>query len=61
MMAHHIITVILMVTSYAYNFTRFGCVVMVLMDCCDIFLPVSDPQTSSMNDSHSMDASLLRC
>lgn len=41
MMAHHIITIVLMVTSYAYNFTRIGCVIMVLMDCCDIFLPVS--------------------
>ena len=41
MMAHHIITVILMVTSYFTNFTRVGCVIMVLMDCCDIFLPVS--------------------
>ena len=41
MMAHHIITVFLMVTSYFTNFTRVGCVIMVLMDCCDIFLPVS--------------------
>jgi len=40
MMAHHIITVILMVTSYFTNFTRVGCVIMVLMDWCDIFLPV---------------------
>lgn len=44
MMAHHAITIILMAASYAYNFTRFGCLVMVLMDCCDIFLPVSNPQ-----------------
>ncbi|KAF8138540.1 TLC domain-containing protein [Boletus edulis] len=41
MMAHHIITIILMVTSYTYNFTRIGCVIMVLMDCCDIFLPLA--------------------
>ncbi|KIK98737.1 hypothetical protein PAXRUDRAFT_133548 [Paxillus rubicundulus Ve08.2h10] len=41
MMTHHIITVILMVSSYAYNFTRFGCLIMVLMDCCDIFLPLA--------------------
>ena len=40
MMTHHIITVILMVTSYFTNFTRVGCVIMVLMDCCDIFLGV---------------------
>lgn len=43
MMAHHIITIILMVASYAYNFSRMGCLVMMLMDCCDIFLPVSGP------------------
>ena len=30
-----------MVTSYFTNFTRVGCVIMVLMDCCDIFLGVS--------------------
>ena len=41
MMAHHIITVVLMTASYVTNFTRVGCVIMVLMDCCDIFLPVS--------------------
>ena len=40
MMTHHIITVILVVTSYFTNFTRVGCVIMVLMDCCDIFLGV---------------------
>jgi len=38
MMTHHIITVILVVTSYFTNFTRVGCVIMVLMDCCDIIL-----------------------
>lgn len=47
MMAHHVITIVLMVTSYAYNFTRIGCVIMVLMDCCDIFLPVSGPLVSN--------------
>ncbi len=40
MMAHHFITVFLMGTSYYYNFTRVGCLIMVLMDFCDIFLPV---------------------
>jgi len=38
MMAHHIITVILMVASYFTNFTRVGCVIMVLMDWCDVLL-----------------------
>lgn len=42
MLAHHIITVALMVLSYFYNFTRVGCLLMVLMDYCDIFLPVSN-------------------
>ena len=41
MMTHHIITVILMWTSYFTNFTRVGALIMVLMDWCDIFLPVS--------------------
>jgi len=41
MMAHHIITVILMLGSYFTYFTRVGCIIMVLMDWCDIFLPVS--------------------
>ncbi|KAF8556060.1 longevity assurance proteins LAG1/LAC1 [Imleria badia] len=37
-MVHHIITITLMVASYAYNFTRSGCVTMVLMDCSDVFI-----------------------
>ncbi|KAF8974303.1 TLC domain-containing protein [Flammula alnicola] len=41
MMAHHVITVILMLASYFNHFTRVGCVIMVLMDCCDIFLPLA--------------------
>ncbi|KAH0839994.1 longevity assurance proteins LAG1/LAC1 [Lanmaoa asiatica] len=41
MMTHHIITITLMIASYAYNFTRIGCLVMMLMDCCDIFLPLA--------------------
>ncbi|KAH7887794.1 TLC domain-containing protein [Phlebopus sp. FC_14] len=41
MMMHHVITIILMVASYFYNFTRVGCLIMVLMDCCDIFLPLA--------------------
>jgi acyl-CoA-dependent ceramide synthase len=45
MMMHHVITVILMAGSYFSNFTRVGCLIMVLMDWCDIFLPVSAPIT----------------
>ncbi|KAF9534876.1 TLC domain-containing protein [Crepidotus variabilis] len=41
MMTHHIITVVLMVASYFMNFTRVGCIIMVLMDYCDIFLPLA--------------------
>lgn len=40
MMMHHIITIILLVTSYFYNYTRAGCLILVLMDPCDVFLSV---------------------
>ncbi|KAA1466760.1 longevity assurance proteins LAG1/LAC1 [Dentipellis sp. KUC8613] len=39
MMSHHIITIVLTVLSYTYNFTRVGCLIMVIMDFCDIILP----------------------
>lgn len=41
MMTHHVITIFLMATSYFSNFTRVGCLIMVLMDWCDIFLPLA--------------------
>ncbi|KAF7776200.1 hypothetical protein Agabi119p4_4593 [Agaricus bisporus var. burnettii] len=41
MMSHHIITVILMWASYYTNLTRVGALIMVLMDWCDIFLPLA--------------------
>ncbi|KAJ6614294.1 TLC domain-containing protein [Mycena sp. CBHHK59/15] len=41
MMAHHVITVFLIGASYFFNFTRVGCLIMVLMDLCDIFLPIA--------------------
>ena len=41
MMSHHVITIALMVLSYFYNFTRVGCLVMMLMDTSDVFFPVS--------------------
>ncbi|KAJ7179199.1 TLC domain-containing protein [Mycena filopes] len=41
MMAHHFISVFLMGISYFFNFTRVGCIIMVLMDCSDIFLPIA--------------------
>lgn len=40
MMTHHVISCALIIASYAYNFTRVGCLIMVLMDWCDIVLPV---------------------
>jgi len=39
MMTHHIITIVLIGASYFTNFTRVGCVILVLMDWCDIWLP----------------------
>ncbi|CAK5275574.1 unnamed protein product [Mycena citricolor] len=41
MMAHHFVTVFLMGASYYHHFTRVGCLIMALMDCCDIFLPLA--------------------
>jgi very-long-chain ceramide synthase len=41
MMTHHVVTVFLMGASYLYNFTRVGCLIMMLMDLSDVFLPVS--------------------
>lgn len=39
MMTHHVITIALIGASYFANFTRVGCVLLVLMDWCDIWLP----------------------
>ncbi|KZT13072.1 longevity assurance proteins LAG1/LAC1 [Laetiporus sulphureus 93-53] len=41
MMTHHIITVALMVASYFFNFTRVGCLILMITDWCDIFLPLA--------------------
>ncbi|KAK2466171.1 hypothetical protein APHAL10511_001813 [Amanita phalloides] len=41
MLAHHLIAIVLMGSSYHMNFTRVGCLIMVLMDWCDIFLPLA--------------------
>ncbi|TDL29521.1 longevity assurance proteins LAG1/LAC1 [Rickenella mellea] len=41
MMTHHVITIALIIASYNYNCTRIGCLIMVLMDWCDIFLPLA--------------------
>ncbi|GBE79426.1 TLC domain-containing protein [Sparassis latifolia] len=41
MMTHHVITVLLMIGSYVYNLTRVGCLIMLLMDWCDVFLALA--------------------
>lgn len=41
MFSHHIITVILIISSYCVNFTRIGNAVLCCMDLADILLPVS--------------------
>lgn len=41
MMTHHVITVFLLAASYYCNFNRIGCLILVLMDWCDIFLPLA--------------------
>jgi len=51
MMAHHIITVFLILGSYFTNFSRVGCVIMVLMDFCDIFLPVRPSMWISFDEN----------
>ena len=40
MMTHHFVAIALMFLSYSWNFTRVGCLIMVLMDLCDVLLPV---------------------
>jgi acyl-CoA-dependent ceramide synthase len=40
MFAHHVITILLIVTSYASNFTRVGNLILCQMDLVDILLPV---------------------
>jgi acyl-CoA-dependent ceramide synthase len=41
MMTHHVITAVLLTCSYFYNFTRVGCMILVIMDFCDVWLAVS--------------------
>lgn len=41
MMTHHVITIALMVGSYSCFYTRVGCLVMLIMDWCDIWLPLA--------------------
>ncbi|CAE6407410.1 unnamed protein product [Rhizoctonia solani] len=41
MLAHHIITIALIAGSYITHFTRIGIAVLVIMDFCDIILPLA--------------------
>lgn len=41
MFTHHIVTCILLFTSYGYHQTKVANVILCLMDFVDIFLPVS--------------------
>jgi len=41
MMTHHLITIALIIASYLGNFSRVGCLIMVLMDWCDVLLPAA--------------------
>ncbi|KAF8609831.1 longevity assurance proteins LAG1/LAC1 [Ceratobasidium sp. AG-I] len=41
MLAHHIITIALIVGSYVAHFTRVGIAILVIMDFCDIILPLA--------------------
>ena len=41
MLSHHIITIVLVYTSYALHYTRVGCLLLVLLDFCDILLALA--------------------
>ncbi|KAH8821916.1 TLC domain-containing protein [Xylogone sp. PMI_703] len=41
MFAHHIVTIVLIFTSYALHLTRVANLIMVLMDVADIFFPIA--------------------
>lgn len=46
MLAHHLVTILLIHTSYSLHLTRVANLVLVLMDIVDIFFPVSFLQTN---------------
>jgi hypothetical protein len=47
MVAHHLVTILLIYTSYTLHLTRVANVILVLMDVVDIFFPVSDSPSDS--------------
>ena len=66
MFTHHIVTCLLMVTSYGYYETKVGNVILCLMDFVDIALPVSEDFWGALAHCTTPDADhttcrLLRC
>ena len=47
MFTHHIITSLLIFTSYGYHHTKVGNTILCLMDVADVFLPVNYPYSIS--------------
>jgi very-long-chain ceramide synthase len=41
MIAHHVITLVLVTTSYTYHFIPVGTLILCIMDVADMLLPVS--------------------
>lgn len=41
MLSHHVVTIGLIATCYAYHFTRVGNLILITMDIVDILFPVS--------------------
>lgn len=48
MFTHHIITSVLIFTSYGYHFTKVGNTILCLMDVADVFLPVRRQSSNLM-------------
>jgi acyl-CoA-dependent ceramide synthase len=51
MLAHHLVTIGLIYSSYRYHHTRVGNVILVLMDVVELFLPVRPPFSLSIEPS----------
>lgn len=60
MFSHHVLTIALVTLSYIGNFTRVGTVIHVLMDFCDILLPVSLAFYHSTSTADSQLAKMFR-
>lgn len=60
MFSHHVITCILMFTSYAYHWTKVGNLILCLMDNVDIFLAVSNRFSLSWTCAYRQLAKMLK-